>query len=182
MTAEECIHKAFQSILQNDFEQAIDWFEKAIKLDPNNPNHHYKLSMTYMRSNRLSNALEQARLALQYDPSNEGFRTHLNFLLAKQHTQEAEKVLTQTVRETHYAILLLREAVQLDPLAIESYIMLAMAYAELKDYHQAIQVIKEAQQLDPYNRAVENLLEQYKDHLHLDLNNISKESYYVTDD
>ncbi|MNU01960.1 hypothetical protein D3C72_2455220 [compost metagenome] len=60
--------------------------------------------------------------------------------------------------------------------------MLAMAYAELKDYHQAIQVIKEAQQLDPYNRAVENLLKQYKDHLHLDLNNISKESYYVTDD
>ena len=182
MTAEECIHKAYQSILQGDFEQTIYWFEQAILMEPYNPNHHYKLSMTYTRSNRLSNALEQARLALQYDPSNEGYRTHLNFLMAKQRTQQAEKLLTQSIRETHYAILLLREAIQLDPLGIESYVMLAMAYAELKDYHQAIHMIKEAQQLDPYDIAIENLLAQYKDHLHLDLNNISKESYNVTDD
>ncbi|WP_152393929.1 tetratricopeptide repeat protein [Paenibacillus guangzhouensis] len=182
MTAEECIHKAYQSILQGDFEQAIYWFEMAIVLEPDNPNHHYKLSMTYTRSNRLPNALEQARLALRYDPNNEGYRTHLNFVTAKLRTMEAEKLLTQSIRETHYAILLLRDAIQLDPLAIESYTMLAMAYAELKDYHQAIQVIKEAQQLDPYNTAITNLLSQYKDHLHMDLNNMSKESYNVTDD
>lgn len=165
MTAEECIQKAYQSILHSDFEQAIYWFEKAIALEGDNPNHHYKLSITYARSNRISLAIQQAELAVQYAPSNEVYRIHLNCLLAKKKTMDAEKMLYQSIQEKHHAIMLLKEAIVLDPLSITSYIVLAMAYAQLQDYHQAIQCLKEAQKLDPYDIVIKDLLDQYKQSL-----------------
>ncbi|OPA81468.1 hypothetical protein BVG16_03940 [Paenibacillus selenitireducens] len=165
MTAEECINKAYHSILHSDFEQAIYWFEQAIALEGDNPNHHYKLSITYARSNRVALAIEQAELAIHYAPSNEGYKIHLNCLLAKKKTMDAKKMMYQSLQETHHAIMLLKEAIALDSLAIQSYVVLAMAYAELQDYHQAIQYVKEAQKLDPYDIVIEDLLNQYKQSL-----------------
>ncbi|WP_230876148.1 tetratricopeptide repeat protein [Paenibacillus validus] len=60
MDGELAIKKAYESILNHDFEQAIGWFERAIALNPNNASYHYKLSITYARSNKLSKAIRHA--------------------------------------------------------------------------------------------------------------------------
>ena len=53
MNGENQIQKAYESILGHDFEKAIEWFEKAIAEEPNNAAYHYKLSITFARSNKL---------------------------------------------------------------------------------------------------------------------------------
>lgn len=165
MRAEEYIQKAYSSILQSDFEQAIEWFEQAIALDNDNPAYHYKLSITYARSNKLSKALEHAGIAVKLDADHEEYRLHLQYLQAKQRMLEAEKLLNHSIHEAHIAKLLLKEAIALDPLAKEAYVLLAMVFAELNDYQQAILTIKEAIKLDPHDMMIQNLLSQYKEHL-----------------
>lgn len=165
MTAEECIQKAYQSILHSDFEQAIHWFEQAIACDPNNASYYYRLSITYARSQRLAQAIAQAELAVLLAPEQSSYLHHLNCLQARRKTGEAEQLLTRSFQETHEAIMLLKEAIELDPLSILSYIMIAMAYAHLQDYYQAIQYLREAQKLDPYEAVVESLLTQYTESL-----------------
>ncbi|WP_077997230.1 tetratricopeptide repeat protein [Paenibacillus larvae] len=65
MNGEQEIQKAYQALLDNDFEQAIDCFEQAVRRDPLNADFHYKLSISCARSGKLKKALAHARDALR---------------------------------------------------------------------------------------------------------------------
>ncbi|MDF2963523.1 MAG: hypothetical protein K0S39_5258, partial [Paenibacillus sp.] len=91
MDGEEQIKKAYESILKHDFEQAVEWFEQAIAIAPDNAAFHYKLSITYARSNKLSKAIEHAKEAVRLEQSEEHYQFHLQHLQAKELIQQAEK-------------------------------------------------------------------------------------------
>ncbi|MDT2191680.1 hypothetical protein [Paenibacillus larvae] len=57
MNGEQEIQKAYQALLDNDFEQAIDCFEQAVRRDPLNADFHYKLSISCARSGKLKKLL-----------------------------------------------------------------------------------------------------------------------------
>ena len=46
MDGESIVRKAYEAILNGDFEAAIAWFEEAIATDPTNGGVYYKCSIT----------------------------------------------------------------------------------------------------------------------------------------
>jgi tetratricopeptide (TPR) repeat protein len=151
MNGDEQIQKAYESILGHDFEKAIEWFEKAIALQPDNAAYHYKLSITFARSNRLHKAIEHAAKAVELEKGKESYRYHLQVLHARELVELAQKQLNIESEHAERAIFLLKEAIVLDPLAIEAYLILGEVFAYRQDYSRAYQTVLEALRLDPYH-------------------------------
>jgi tetratricopeptide (TPR) repeat protein len=167
MDGEHEIQKAYESILGSDFEKAIEWFEKAIVLEPDNAGYHYKLSITYARSNKLEKALEHAKHAVQLEPDIESYRFHLQNLHARELMYQAEKHLDPQNEKPDQAIALLKEAIVLDPLAIEAYLILGVAYAGKQEYRQALYALHEATRLDPLHEIAKQQAAVYHNQLML---------------
>jgi tetratricopeptide (TPR) repeat protein len=156
------LQKAYESILGSDFEKAIEWFEKAIALEPNHAGYHYKLSITYARSNKLQKALAHAVRAVDLEPNHEIYEFHLQTLYARDKVLQAEKLLNPLNERQDMAIALLKEAIILDPLTIEAYLILGAAYASRQEYRQALYAVNEAIRLDPLHEIAKQQIAEYK--------------------
>lgn len=165
MNGDQKIKKAYESILGHDFEQAIKWFEQAIQSEPNNAAYHYKLSITYARSNKLEKALKHAKNACELEPKKREYRFHLQHLQAKELIFRAEKYFDQTEIHLRKAITLLQQAISLDPLASEAFLLIGLAYAELNEYNEAVLAVKEVLKLDPQHDIADRMLKEYQDKL-----------------
>jgi tetratricopeptide (TPR) repeat protein len=162
LNGEEAIKKAYDAILKHDFEQAIAWFEQAISIQPDCAAYHYKLSITYARSNKLEKAIEHARQAVMLEPSDEHYLFHYQHVQAKERIRQAEKLLEESENGHWMAIALLKQAVELDPLALEAFLLLGIAHAQLQEYSQAVQAIKEVLKLDPQHGLGNRLIADYQ--------------------
>ncbi|NOU99180.1 tetratricopeptide repeat protein [Paenibacillus planticolens] len=162
MNGEDQIQKAYESILSQDFEKAIEWFEKAIAAEPNNAAYHYKLSITYARGNKLSSAIEHAVEAAQLEQDNEAYRYHLQVLHARELVERAQRHLSTQTEHAERAIFLLKEAIVLDPLAIEAYLILGEAFAFRNDYGRAHQTVADALRLEPNHELAKQQAERYQ--------------------
>jgi tetratricopeptide (TPR) repeat protein len=162
MNGEDQIQKAYESILSQDFDKAIEWFEKAITAEPHNAAYHYKLSITYARSNKLSNAIEHASEATQLEQDNQVYRYHLQVLHARELVDKARRQLSKESEHAERAIFLLKEAIVLDPLAIEAYLILGEAFAFRKDYGRAYQTVMEAVRLEPTHELAKQQAARYQ--------------------
>lgn len=162
MNGENQIQKAYESILGHDFEKAIEWFEKAIAEEPNNAAYHHKLSITFARSNKLIRAMEHASRAIELEPTNEAFRFHLQVLNARELVEQAKRQLNNQSAYAERAIFLLKEAIVLDPLAIEAYLILGEAFAMRKDYTRAYQTVMEAIRLEPHHELAKQHAKNYQ--------------------
>ncbi|AET61376.1 hypothetical protein HPL003_23280 [Paenibacillus terrae HPL-003] len=163
MKAEEYVQKAYQCILQNDFEQAVEWFEKAISAQPDHAEHYFRCSVTYARSGRIEQALAYAGDAVRLAPEQDEYVLHLHTLEARQQTEKARKMLdvdraTPQVRRD--AILLLERAIALDPLCGDAFMLLALVYDEMNEYKLAVQAAREAAALFPHNEQLANLMKK----------------------
>ncbi|MFK4302469.1 Flp pilus assembly protein TadD [Paenibacillus sp. RC254] len=163
MKAEEYVQKAYQCILQNDFEQAVEWFEKAISAQPDHAEHYFRCSVTYARSGRIEQALAYAGDAVRLAPQQDEYVLHLHTLEARQQTEKARKMLdvdraTPQVRRD--AILLLERAIALDPLCGDAFMLLALVYDEMNEYKLAVQAAREAAALFPHNEQLANLMKK----------------------
>ncbi len=162
MNGKNYIQKAYESIIQQDFEQAIESFEKAVSLEPKNAFYRYSLSITYARSNKLSKAIEHAEEACYLAPRTDNYLLHLNTLRAKSLLIQAEQWLYKGHQRLGEAELLLKNAIQLDPLSLEALLMLALAYGIQERYNEAVLILKEASKLDPQHAEVKQLLTDYE--------------------
>jgi tetratricopeptide (TPR) repeat protein len=162
MFGEHEIQKAYESILGHDFEKAIEWFEKAAALEPDNAAYHHKLSITYARSNKLQKAIEHAKQAARLESDNESYRFHLQNLHARELVQWAEKYLDPQNERLNVAIALLKQAIVLDPLAIEAYFILGTAFAAKQEYRSALHIVHEVMRLDPLHEMARQQLTEYR--------------------
>jgi tetratricopeptide (TPR) repeat protein len=68
-SADIYIEKVFLSNMTNNKKgQAIKWLNKALALEPNDPDIHFLLGHEYVRKNDILTAIKYVRLALQSDP------------------------------------------------------------------------------------------------------------------
>jgi Flp pilus assembly protein TadD len=169
VSGEKELRKAYESILGQHFEEAVDWFHKAIKQDPDNADYHYKLSITYARSGKIDEAITHANVAKRLAPSKQEYDIQLRTLQSKRLCLEAERLMEQSADQDWLAVSQLREALKLDPLEESGYVLLAAAYARLKEYKEAITTLRELLELDPEHRTARVMLDEYKqlfaDHL-----------------
>ncbi|MEB3101291.1 tetratricopeptide repeat protein [Ferviditalea candida] len=162
MDGKQQIQKAYESILDNDFEQAIEWFEQAVAREPENADYHYKISITYARSNKLNKALAHAHTASELAAGNEEYRFHLQNLQALEMARLAEQRLQHSSGQPDAAISLLKRAIALDPLCVDAHILLGIAYKHNGDYDLAAEAVKEALKLDPQHQTAKRLLDDYE--------------------
>lgn len=162
LNGEEAIRKAYEAILNHDFEQAIAWFEQAIRLEPKQASYHYKLSITHARSNKLSKAIFHAKEAVRLEPNEEHYLFHLQHLEARRLIVLAETMFEDSPERLWLAATYLEQAAKLDPLSTEALLLLGIAYAKLEEYHLAIRALKELLKLDPEHKIGSRLLEEYQ--------------------
>mgnify|MGYP000616261241 CR=1 FL=1 len=164
------IQRAYESILHHDFEQAIAFFEEAIRQEPMNAEYYHKLSITFARSGKLNAALQAARKAHWLDHTQTTYKYHLDHLESLDCIRQAEACLARGKAQTYTAIGYLKQAVQLDPLASEAYMLMGMAYAELDEFEHALISMKEALKLNPHLDSAKELCAKYAKELHRKLN------------
>lgn len=151
--------KAYEAILNGDFEQAITHFEAAIEQDPGNADAYYRCSISCARSGKWQKALHYAEQAVQLDSEHEEYAFHLQTMQAKQFVVEAEVLLEmQTSLGTEQALEKLQEASRLDPLNFEALLLLGAAYASLNRLDEAASCALEAIRLNPEHSAARRLL------------------------
>lgn len=166
MDGKKQIQKAYESILGNDFERAIEWFEQAIRLEPSNAEYSYKLSITYARSGKLKPALTYAERACSLDPEQDSYRFHLQHLQALDFVRHAEKLADAGgSKRLKLAVRLLNEAVAKDPLCLEAHLLLSAVHAEQGDFQLSAAAIQEVLKLNPQHEAAAGHIERYKEQL-----------------
>jgi tetratricopeptide (TPR) repeat protein len=162
MSGERSIKRAYESLLEHDFEKAIAYFELAVRQEPNNAAFHHRLSITYARSGKLAKALQHAETACRLDGTQEEYRYHLQNLQSKHNVQRAEHLLDRRPDGAALALPLLEEAARLDPLSVEANLLLSVVLLEMKHYERAAAAAKEAYRLDPQHEGARKLLAKFK--------------------
>lgn len=168
------IQQAYEAILNNDFELAIERFEQAIQAEPDNADYHYKLSITYARSAKLSKALDHARLAYDLKPEGRQYEYHMRTLEAKSLMKEAEAIAESKSGDPQLAAMLLEQAIKLDPINTDAYVLLGMMQANIREYTKAIQSLEEVIKLEPDHASAAELIRLCKERLHTMLQNRSE--------
>ncbi|AJY77142.1 tetratricopeptide repeat protein [Paenibacillus beijingensis] len=158
MDGESCVKKAYEFILDGDFEGAIGWFEMAIAADPGNASYHYKCSISCARSGKWDKALECVLKAVELDPGQEEYEYHLRTVQAKLLVIDFKAMTIGGSVEPPSAIEMLRRAVELDPLCFEAYYQLASAYLRMNRFDEAVEYAREALRLEPQHAETVKLL------------------------
>ncbi len=73
----------------------------------------------------------------------------------------AERLFEEQDERLWLAVALLQQAVELDPLAIEAFLLLGIAYYRLEEYSSAVKAVKELLKLDPQHAIGKRLLKDY---------------------
>lgn len=155
----EYIREAYSAILHNDFVKAIKYFKLAIECEPNNASYHYKLSITYARSNKITEAIEEAETAVRLRPDLVLYRHHLQQLKSRYLTYLAFGRMEQGERGDDL-VHILEDAVSLNPLNMEARLLLAVVFNESGNEKKAIKTLKEILWLDPHHQEAKKYLYQ----------------------
>ncbi|MGG1876967.1 tetratricopeptide repeat protein [Paenibacillus campinasensis] len=169
MKSEEYIQNAYQCILQNDFEEAIRWFEAAIAANPGDAEVHYRCSITYGRSDKLDMAIDHAEEAVRLQPDKPEYRLHLQHIKAIVLVQQVRAMVEGrsdiTPAKLYEAVALLKSAIAMDPLYPQAYVWLALVYSELNEHSLAISTLKKAIGLYPQESGLQHIMEELKQRL-----------------
>lgn len=151
MKAEDYLQRAYRSIYENDFAQALSWFERALVVQPDHADIHYRYSITCARSGQLDKALQHARLAAALEPAQDEYKLHYDRLQSMELTQMARRQLEKAGNKrksaAEPAARILKRAVELDPLSLDAQVWLAITYGELECYELALQAVRDASAL-----------------------------------
>ncbi|MCU6708329.1 tetratricopeptide repeat protein [Paenibacillus sp. J5C_2022] len=157
MDGASSVKKAYELILQNDFEGAIYWFEQAIAADPGNASYYHRCAVSCARSEKWQQAKVYADTAEQMEPDNEEYRYHARVVQAKLLIIEVNHLLATEPPSWKDAEDLLMQAISLDPICFEGYYTLALVYGELGRLDEAAANAREALRLEPQHAAARRL-------------------------
>jgi tetratricopeptide (TPR) repeat protein len=156
------VRQAYASILEGDYEQAIRSFERAIAAEPGNPAYHHKCSITCMRSAQWEKALRHAEEAVRLAPEQAEYRYYLASVRARIAAEEAKSELASADPDYAAVIAGLKQALELDPLLDEAWLLLAAAYGALGRFDEAARAAREALRLNPAHGEAKRLFADYR--------------------
>jgi len=129
--------KAQNYYWQENYKNAIIWFEKLLELGESSQFLHEKLSLNYLKMYNYNKAIEHAKLALKFEPKNVSNLYILGQLYTKvEDFLNAEKYI--------------QEALELEDVSLyKKYMSLAMVLNRQKKYKQALKALKKAVKENP---------------------------------
>src|SRR5438309_4346170 len=150
--------------------QAIDEYKKALELDPNNSLIYSEMAESYLRNNRLREAVDTAQKAVQADRDN----VEAHKLLTTVYLQIIGKANAQqppSVETINSAIHEFEEIIRIDPTERQSFLMLGRLYQIKGDRDKATEIYKTFLGIEPGSEEGVTALAK----LHMDAGN-SKEA------
>lgn len=155
----EYVQKAYQAIMNRDYVRAIEYFKKAIASEPDNASYHYKLSITYARSNMIKEALNEAETAVRLNPNVELYREHVRSIKSRYLTQR----VFDKIKNGHFhhdMIHVLKDAIMLNPLNTDARLLLADIHRQRGERDQAYRMLYEILRLNPNHKEARRMLMQ----------------------
>jgi tetratricopeptide (TPR) repeat protein len=152
------------------YEQAIETYREAIRIDPNSSGLHEKLASALLAKHNLSAAQQENLAALKLNPKSARAHQQLGLVMGmtgeypatiaqenaaiaiQPNYQEAYAVLGKALSESgHYdeAVAALQKAISLDESDFDSILTLGAVLGRKKDFPHAISVYKKAIALNP---------------------------------
>jgi tetratricopeptide (TPR) repeat protein len=144
LSAEEYFTKGNNARENRFYELSIEYFQKAIELDPNHAEAYYNMGNAYYRmgvdtNSELENnnkAIRCYERAIDIDPSH-----------AKAYFSIGQ---TYSLMDNGYkAIWYFKKVIELDPNYARAYLWMGMDYNTMKEYDNAIQCFQKAIDIDP---------------------------------
>lgn len=123
---------------QGLYDLAIEQYEKALEIDPTNPEAHYNMGYAYIRQGRHNEALEEFKKVVSLNPYDS--EAHSNLGLAYYNLGMIEDAIGQY-----------KKAVELDPTDAVAHFNLGYALSGKGRYLEAIEEFKKSIELDPYS-------------------------------
>ena len=114
---------------KRDYEKAIEYYQKAFKIDPQNPNSYIEMGNAFLSQNKYDEAVRSYRKAIDIDLNNPGLYDALgNVLLSQNKYDEAVKSY--------------QTAIDIDPKNTNAYIGIGNARAHQRNYSEAVKNYK----------------------------------------
>ncbi|MFH1369830.1 MAG: tetratricopeptide repeat protein [Planctomycetota bacterium] len=143
--------------LKGEIERAIEYYKKAIWIDPANAEAHYNLGNTYLAQERPAEAAGEYEKAIEAKPDYSKAYGNLGIALSWMDRNDE-------------AINNFRYAAELDPNNIEAHFNLATALADKGLNDQAIAEYEKVLKMDPDNPIVQQALKKAKEALNAGIN------------
>ncbi len=132
---DDYIAKGNQLANIKQYAEAIEQYQKAVKMDPKNNRANFLISLCYAQSGDLDRGLSYAQLTSKNDPSYNSF---YNLGLIYSARKESDKALEA-----------FDQALILNPKSFDAEYQKGLVYANLKKYDQAIPFYQKALMLNP---------------------------------
>jgi tetratricopeptide (TPR) repeat protein len=141
--------------IQNHFDEAVDEYQKAIALNPNAPDLHYRLGRALLLRSHSNAALKQAGEAFQAElklnPEDAACEFQLGQIAGVQNRVDEAR--------SHF-----EKALALSPAFPEAMVALGKIDAQAKQYDRAISLLKHAIEMQPANESAHYaLMMAYRD-------------------
>jgi len=158
--------------LESEFEEAIEEFDKAIELDPNNPKYHNNKGNALYDLHNYQEAIEEFDKAIELDPNNPNYHNNKGNALLKlgryeEAIEEFDKAIELKPNNPSYhnnkgiaqddlhnyqeAIEEYDKAIELKPKDPSYHNNKGIALGEMQRYQEAIEEFDKAIELDPNN-------------------------------
>ncbi len=171
----------------NNKEEAISYFKKALRYTPNEPIVYNALATVYMRQNRMDEAKDILEEGIKNINSDESLYFNQTLVLLKfyQGQREQEKIIRNmrkaielSSKEEYYFILgvfylqrqnyeegrtAFKHAMELNPKNIYTILGLATTYKETHQYEKAIEIAKQALAIEPNNKEIHEEIREYEE-------------------
>ena len=151
------LEKGKQLYREDQDSAAAEAFQQAIQLDPELPEAHFRLGLSYEAMNKAEEA------ETEYKKAAETYKKYLN---GHEDDAEAHYNLGQTYANLHQysdAIREYREAVKLKDNDADMYYDLGIALTRLAQYSEAVSAFSKSLEIDPENYRAEDALEEAKE-------------------
>ena len=83
MTKEECYDQGMTEFSMAEFEKAIEWYTKAVALDPDYFDAWHALGMAYLRAGKVQEAIAAGKRAVEISPNDMLAHTSLSMYYMK---------------------------------------------------------------------------------------------------
>ncbi|MDR1985261.1 MAG: tetratricopeptide repeat protein [Prevotellaceae bacterium] len=134
LSAEEYFTKGYNAVEKRFYQLAIEYYQKAVDINPNYEAVYFSLGGTYMLLKNYHEAILCFQKALEFDPNN--FVAYSNLGLSY-----------NELNHHHEAIQCYQKAIDIDPNYAIAYINMGTAYAELGKKKEKIKYYQKAAQL-----------------------------------
>lgn len=134
----------------NNNKSAIDYYLKALALDPNNSDTTYYAALAYSNSENFAQAKNYAKKAIALNPSNMTAKELLAYVLEQENTVQMDKAITLFEQKQYdSALTILNSVIAQSPKDSNAYYYRAMVYDAQKKYSPAILDYQKAIQNNP---------------------------------